>query len=62
MNMMIRDLFSKERSQLRRHVDSMLFPCWSSVKDGGPTLNQQWVGFLLFAGAFKVNLVSNIDS
>ena len=30
-------------SQQTRGIYSMLFQCWSSVEDGGPTLKQHWV-------------------
>ena len=31
------------RTQQTRGIHPMLFKCWASVKDGGPTLEQQWV-------------------
>ena len=30
-------------AQQTRYIDPMLFQCWSSVADGGPTLKQHWV-------------------
>ena len=31
---------AKCTSQQTRHIETMLFKCWASVADGGPTLNQ----------------------
>ena len=30
-------------SATRQGIHPMLFQCWASVEDGGPTLNQHWV-------------------
>ena len=30
-------------AQQTRDVDPMLFQCWASVEDDGPTLKQHWV-------------------
>ena len=33
----------EEISQCTQVVNPMVFQCWSSVADGGPTLNHHWV-------------------
>ena len=31
----------------------MLFQCWASVEDGGPTLKQHWVNAPCLLGSFR---------
>ena len=36
---------------VRLDIDPMLFYCWPTVGNGGPTLNQHWVNILSFLGS-----------
>ena len=37
----------------------MLFKCWASVKDGGPTLEQHWVNASFLLGRLSFIVTSN---
>ena len=39
-------------TQQTQEVDQMLFYCWVSVEDGGPTLKRDWVNLSCWLGNF----------
>ena len=46
-------------SQQKRYIDSMLFQCWTSVADGGPTLKRHWVNISCLLGC-RVHLLPTL--
>ena len=42
----------KKATRLTRYVDLMLFLCWPSVVDDGPTLKQHWLNDLCLLGKY----------
>ena len=45
------------RTQQARGVDLMLFHCWPSVADAGPTSKQHWFNLSCFPGAHRYGMV-----
>ena len=45
-------------SQQTRYVESMLFYCWASVADNGPTLKQHWLKVLCLFG-HNINIITH---
>ena len=43
-------LFIAVDTRQTRDIESLLVQCWTSVVDGGPTLNQQWLNIWCFLG------------